>query len=166
MPHIGPWAFDDIRFLGSLIEKRDYQPVAGMVAEGRGGVCLLLSRKLLFMRTEHIRSRILVAEIMVKLHFKPTVVAAHFSDQANALLAHLEMLTKQSASFTSHVITLYDHNSLLFPHVATHCPPCQQSSAVLKAKDVEWRCLQSTTLSDLWNHIHRHDAQDSDWQAP
>ena len=75
-------------------------------------------------------------------------------------------LAKGSASFTGHVITLCNHNSQPLSHVEMHTKPSQESAAAAAARDAELRGLQLSSLSDLWNHVHQHDAQDLDWQAP
>ena len=86
-----------------------------------------------------------------------TVLTAHFSDKAHERLVQYETLIKRCTSFIGRGITLCDHNSLLFPNVEAHSPPCQESSAMLKAKDAKSRCPQPTSLSDPWNHVHLHE---------
>ena len=64
-----------------------------------------------------------MAEITDKSDQRLTVLVAHFSDRAEERSSQWELLVKRSASFTGHVITLCDHNSLLLPHVEARTPP-------------------------------------------
>ena len=68
--------------LDALLSERDCHRVDGTITAGRGGVTLILFKQWRVMCYEQLRPRILIAEVMDKLDQRLTVLAAHFSEQA------------------------------------------------------------------------------------
>ena len=132
-PHFS--SAEELAAFDELLKERDCHPVGGSITPDRGGVCLLLTEQWRVMRYEQLQPRILIAEVMDKLDQKLVILAAHFSEQVEE---RQRLLLQRSSSLTGHLLTLCDHNSLLFPTSEPLQPAVDDTQAVLAGVGLEF----------------------------
>ena len=103
---------------------------------------------------EPLQPRIRIVEVMEKFDQKLTILAAHFSDQANERQRQWRLVLQRATSFKGHFLTLCDHNSLLFPTSEALHQPLEDAPAVLAAWDLEFRWPRDSSLHSGCSQIH------------
>ena len=92
---------------------------------------------------------------MDKSNRKLTVLAAHFSDQVEERQSQWRLLLKRASTLQGNLLTLCDHNSLLFPTAEALQPSAvSDAPAVVIAGELEFQWLRDTALHDCWLQIH------------